>query len=291
MAQLSRPTEVKACLYSVVRAVPRPLRDESINLGVIVLASDGSYADARFAGWGRVRKLAPDADIKSMELFLNGIRSLLPMHGEQHHLLGGGQSRLSKELLSEWSRDFAGSVRISPPRAGLTTNPPELLLTLYRDLVDMRAALRPVEAKRPVSRRDLLRQLDEAAANWNLERAAIQQNATVHGRRATHFVDRAFLLEQSRIAAVLQALSFEVAELSDIYAHRATIIVAAEDLHEAHETANLPIFALYSPANSDRLSAVEESAALFQVRRVTPVQVRDLRQVQEVVESRLAFRG
>src|SRR5689334_1917682 len=116
MAQRANAPPLITCVYSVIKAVPHPLREETINIGVIVLALDGSYAETRFAGWGRVRKLAPDSDVRSMEHFLNGVTALLPLHGQQRNLLGAGQPPLNADLLNEWSRSFGGAVRVTAPR-------------------------------------------------------------------------------------------------------------------------------------------------------------------------------
>ena len=43
--------------YSVIRYVPDPLREEHINIGVIVVAEDGSFADCRFlSNWEKAKK-------------------------------------------------------------------------------------------------------------------------------------------------------------------------------------------------------------------------------------------
>jgi hypothetical protein len=289
MSQKLSEQPLLACVYSLVKAVPHPLREETVNIGVIVLAADGSYSEARFAGWGRVRRLARDADVRSMEHFLNGVSALLPMHGRQGHMLGAGQAKLNADLLNEWSRTFGGSIRVTAPRGALTANPHELCLSLYRDFVDVKGLSPAVDEAKPITRRDLLSQLDKATATWNIHEAAIAANVPIHGQRAQHYVDRAFLREQNRLAAVVHALSFEAPELSEIYAQRATIIVAAEDLHDASETAALPVFALYTPANHDRLAAVQESAELFRSRQVTPVRITELRRIQDAAEARLAL--
>jgi hypothetical protein len=88
----------------------------------------------------------------------------------------------------------------------------------------------------------------------------------------------------------VEAISFEAADLAEIYAHRATICVAAEDIHELPQWEALPAFAIYTSAAADRLEAVEESALLFNERGVTPVLAGDLTPIQASVEHRLPVR-
>src|SRR5260370_1124375 len=123
-----------AYVYSVVRAVPNPRRGECVNLGVIVVAPDGHYSDARFGSLTRVRKLDADADIDSIRLFLAGISSSLPLHGSQSFLGGRGPS-LDPQTLVTWSREFGGAVQLTEPRSVLATNPATLLNELFLDYV------------------------------------------------------------------------------------------------------------------------------------------------------------
>jgi len=99
-------------LYSVVRAVPFTTREESVNVGVVVLADDETFADARFGDLARVKRINPRADLTSIELFVDAMRSKLPTHGRQATLTSRPDA-LTVHTLVDWSREFGGQVRLS----------------------------------------------------------------------------------------------------------------------------------------------------------------------------------
>ena len=50
--------------------MPSPINGEAVNLGLVLLARDGSFAGARFTrDWSRVRALHPAADIEMLQAF------------------------------------------------------------------------------------------------------------------------------------------------------------------------------------------------------------------------------
>ena len=275
-------------VYSVVRATPRPRRDETVNLGIVVIATDGTFSDAKFGSLDRVRKLYPEADLRSVELFLEGITERLPLQGVQARLHLAEETVLSSDVLTEWSREFAGAVRISEPRAALAVDAKRLVDSLFEEFVGTKRSAMEPRAPRRVMRPDILDVIDRAVLAWNVAEEAVEPNSVVFGKRARHVIDRAYLGSHRSLVAVAHAISFQAKDLSEILAQRATVIVASEDLHEREETSGLPVFAVHSDAPAERLDALEESALLFNTRGVTPVALSDLTPVRNAVDVLLA---
>lgn len=265
---------MQAFHYSIIRAVPNVDRDEAVNIGLVVIADDGSFADARFADVRRVRLLAPNATTTSFALFARTVRSALPAHGRQP-LLEAAREPLTIDRLSQWSGEFGGIVRVSNPRVMLATEGSALADRLFLELV---APPTPIRAKevpdRPVTRRRLISELEQELSAWNVSDELIGRDHHVRGARADHLIDRIFHHPNRSVAAIVHAISFQT-ELADTYAARASLIVATEDLRERN--AEVGSYALYADGVADRVEVVRESARLFESRRITAVDYRDLK--------------
>ncbi len=60
--------ERKQCEFQLVRYVPDPVKNEFVNIGVLLRASKGGQSVVRFTqDWSRVRCLDPDADTQMLE--------------------------------------------------------------------------------------------------------------------------------------------------------------------------------------------------------------------------------
>jgi len=272
--------------YAVVRAVPDLSRDEALNIGLVVLADDGSFADARFADIGRVRQLDPRVNLRPIELFAEGVRASLPLTKNQLPLQSP-RSSVSIARLEEWSREFGGIVRVTPPRVMLGSDGQVLSDRLYGELVaPKRVAISQARQTRAVTRGDLVRELDQDVITWQIADELVGRDRHVRGARADHLIDRTFYRPDRTVGAIVQAISFQASELSDIYAARATLIVANEDLREA---ASGPVgaYALYADAPAARAEVLRESAQLFGSRQITPVDHRELAALRREVSSRL----
>ncbi len=61
-------TERKQCAFQLIRYVPDPVRNEFVNIGVLLRTSGGEQSVLRFTrDWSRVRCLDPDADTEMLE--------------------------------------------------------------------------------------------------------------------------------------------------------------------------------------------------------------------------------
>jgi Protein of unknown function (DUF3037) len=60
--------ERRQCEFQLIRYVPDPVKNEFVNIGVVLRAFGGEQSALRFTrDWGRVRCLDPDADIQMLE--------------------------------------------------------------------------------------------------------------------------------------------------------------------------------------------------------------------------------
>jgi hypothetical protein len=60
--------ERKQCEFQLIRYVPDPVKNEFVNIGVLLRTAEGGQSVLRFTrDWGRVRCLDPDADTQMLE--------------------------------------------------------------------------------------------------------------------------------------------------------------------------------------------------------------------------------
>ena len=111
--------EKRQCEFFLLRYVPDAVKDEFVNIGVVLLetggagASPAGFADLRFtADWSRVRCLDPTADIEMLEAAEAELRK------------GLSKSQTSRDVLLKRINDsFSNTLQLSPAKACLADSP------------------------------------------------------------------------------------------------------------------------------------------------------------------------
>src|SRR5437868_4158234 len=124
--------DLRKCEFFLLRDVPDAVKDEFVNIGVLVLDANGAdaeqrqppFAQVRFTDdWSRVRCIDPEADIEVLEGFGEAVRT---------ELSRGHEGRES--LLKRLNDSFSNLIQIAPAQAFLTESPQqevEVLSKLY----------------------------------------------------------------------------------------------------------------------------------------------------------------
>ena len=93
--------------FFLLRYVPDAVRDEFVNIGVVMVEpseSGSGFADVRFArDWRRVQRLDPGADVEMLEALEREIRGSL------------GEVK-DRDVLKEWRIRFPTRLQLSPTR-------------------------------------------------------------------------------------------------------------------------------------------------------------------------------
>jgi hypothetical protein len=112
----------RKCEFQLLRYVPDAVRNEYVNIGVILREQGSAHAEVRFThDWRRVRCLHPDADIEQLE----GMESEL-----RRNLEGAAGAKLMKIL----EEGLSTSVQMTAPKGHLAESLPagmEELMGLY----------------------------------------------------------------------------------------------------------------------------------------------------------------
>jgi Protein of unknown function (DUF3037) len=161
-------TERKQCEFQLIRYVPDPIRNEFVNIGVLLRASGGEQSELRFTrDWGRVRCLDPDADTQMLEALEIEVG---------HRLWGRAEGRpdlFPSPLMARLEDSLSNGVQITESKAYLA----ETFLTALEDLMRMFVDTPERERSRRRTGRSALvaamRKQFENAGVWKLMRKQI----------------------------------------------------------------------------------------------------------------------
>jgi hypothetical protein len=150
--------ELRQCEFFLLRYVPDAVKDEFVNIGVVLRSADGEFADLRFTqDLSRVRCLDPAADLEVLEALENEIRA---------QLQAGGTER--EKIMYRLEDSFSNLVQLSPVKGCLAESPQaeiELLARMYLESNRRERQARSSARARIVTR---MRDAFETAGVWKL---------------------------------------------------------------------------------------------------------------------------
>ena len=166
--------EKKQCEFFLLRYVPDAVKDEFVNIGVVLVEAGGSparFADLRFTrDWSRVKCLDPAADVEMLEALEADLRK------------GIAESGSSRDaLLRRINDSFSNTLQLSPVKACLAESPRQELGRLAEMYLESRRGreekTRPASGRAAIFQR--MRVAFEHAGVWNLpqmrKRIAVSQ--------------------------------------------------------------------------------------------------------------------
>ena len=123
-----------SCSYHILRYTPSLVRDEWVNIGVLVFDSRSGKRRLRLIEeqeeYTRVRRLHPEAD----EFLLRRLRDELEDRFES--VVGSnGHGRELQELITKWDNTLSNAVQLAPPKGILSGDLDAELERLYKDHV------------------------------------------------------------------------------------------------------------------------------------------------------------
>jgi len=108
--------ERRPCEFFLVRYVPDPIKEEFVNIGLVLVCGaiqSDALVEVRFScNWKRVLRLDPHADIEMLAALAKEIRERLAEPGADR-----------ERMLSLMRDSFSNTVQVSPPKACLAESP------------------------------------------------------------------------------------------------------------------------------------------------------------------------
>jgi hypothetical protein len=225
--------------YSVIRYVPDPLREEHVNIGVVVVSEDGSFADCRLlSNWEKARKFG-GRDVG----FLKDFARDFSIEVDTKPNLFQSQ-RFTAATLNTYVTEWRNVVQFSEPRASTSSDPRRLLDQLYAQFV----TAPPRGRERVRDKRDLVRFAAEQIRAELGRRFAIggprlNRSEVLHGKVDFHTLD--LVIRNGRPLVGIDALSFEIPATSDLANEIKATAWTIDDLR--HSALDLPLDVLMLP--------------------------------------------
>jgi hypothetical protein len=172
---------LKQCEFFVLRYIPDLVRNEPINIGVLLLEDGaGGFADVRFThDWHRVRCADPQADIELLESFEPEFRRLL--QSQLPEIINYREPMWRREwLLGQMQQSFSGALDLAAMKAVLTESPAvELGVLAHRYLEStLQGPSRAQSGRRAIF--NTMRDAFEHAGVWQFMRKNIEVAPYTH---------------------------------------------------------------------------------------------------------------
>jgi hypothetical protein len=250
--------------YSVIQYVPDPVRDERLNVGVIVFG-DGRVRSRFLDTWHRARTFGEE-NIEFLRSFAR--------HAD----------RLTEDKVREIAGSWHSSIQITTPAGSLLTAEDLLVDTASRYLRDSpsqareyRTRQQAVSITRAAVRNAVTDQLGVKAARL------VKNNLPIAGPRGEHEFDVGG--RNGRFYFAARALSFEGARRSDLLRQIESTEFAIKDVRRDEE--DLPLAVVVLPPQTDDDDLFQRATENFKQLRADVVEERNLPQWAEDMASLL----
>jgi hypothetical protein len=161
--------DYKHCDFFLLRYVPDVVKQEFVNVGVVMLEEgEDGFTDVRFTrDWRRVRCLDPEADIELLQSYEDELRRLLQSRTAEVINYRLPMSR-RQWLLDLMQQSFSGTLQVAPMQGVLTESPQAELGILARAYLESerRPAQREAAGRRAIY--NVMRGAFEHAGVWNV---------------------------------------------------------------------------------------------------------------------------
>jgi len=272
--------------YSILRFVPDPIREEAVNLGVLVVSEDGNQSTGRFNHQfrGRVRSLASDFPFEQVEATIQSLEercseSMQPRFSQQ----APDERILHPPQLAALAAVMENQFQLTPPRRYLGTTLRAAADELYRAFVSVsrRSAVQP----RAMTRQQLREHIWKTIRFWGKDRplTVSRESRMERGRRASHAAD--FWIRNGLPAAAIFAIPSAPADIAIALAYRDSIPTVLKDMREVS-----PSFQVVAvmPSFEDRSALVEDTRSLLEgIQSVNVVDLEGLPPLEQDLVRRL----
>lgn len=251
----------EACRYVVVRFVPDVVRDEPLNMGVILQCPQRHFVEAKFtAKFTRIAKLYPDIDLNLIRSFAKYLAERIEDFTKGKQLALGEHPRkepislASPEFLDFLFQEYGGAFQFTKPQPTLAEDLQSELSSLFNIFVEVSEERERLELKRaPVTHPRVLkrvRQIFEEAKVIDY----LQPKVRVTGKRWEYEFDFAYVNSHK---GLIQSVAFDLATADKKISQAFWFGGAATDVLHRGEYQNISL--IIHPPDPERAEGYEEA--------------------------------
>lgn len=276
--------------YSVVRYMPNVVRDEAVNVGVLIWAVDGNLFRSKFLRRSSaVRKLWPSAD---QDLVANFQRQILlvastrqaALDGMDHPLVERFGNPADSTFLARARREFTGNLQLTEPRGYQAATIDEALQWAYSTYVEEpRSGPRPINAQ-VIAPFRLRMRLWSAFEHRNLfSPDRVRRQYVVNGRHAPWTFDIGY---RNGTLNVVSSLGLD-APIAETNLWRALVFKGmVEDVSNSHKTHGIAVVQL--PTRRGAGAGAQEAEQILADSSIEIINVNRLTEFADRVAGELA---
>ena len=218
-------------LFSILRVVPDPIKDEAVNIGVVVLRADGGGGDIMFSGRfkTRVAALRQDFPVESTLAAIEDLRAFLGLETQARFGadIGGGDPR---ERLNAAVQYLEGQLQLTAPRRYQAKNLGSAGQQIYKRYVAKKLP-RPQPTRQPTAA-EMRHRIWQTITLWSERNLVVERRAMIQGREARHPAD--FVLKNGVPQAAIFALPATVDDRAISFLYRDSLPTIARDVQAEH---------------------------------------------------------
>ena len=214
--------------FSVVRVVPDPIKDEAINVGVVVGSDDGRALMKVAVPRTRIRSFQRRYPFSTLEKSISDLAfslgiDLQPALGE----IGSGPADRSR--LQAFASSLNNQIQLTAPKLYLAENLDDALAKLFRRYVARRS---PATAEsKPLTHAILKERIWKVVQDWRRPNVDVEQGGFIRGLTANHPVD--IVVRNGHPRAAMSALPIHPDDRNFAYLYRDSLPTIAADMGPA----------------------------------------------------------
>lgn len=282
MTKIANRTEYTSYKYSVIRAVPDPIREEAVNVGMVLIDENKRTVQYKFIrnAESRAKKIDPEFSPEAIRAFRRDFEEILGQSDRQYKLELWPREKNISEAISGMADAYAGQIQFTPIRTTWAGSVDEAFGKLYGQLVEVPRRPRPSGF---LSRRGL----KERA--WNQlslfpPPGEANYDERLNGRSgATYILDAVF--RNGDVRAIFYSISFKISRLEEIVLHRGYLLGAAMDIRRISQYEGIAFYAVVTKPLNQTEKEYKESERSFATERIRTVLLEDLPSLKGEIAS------
>jgi hypothetical protein len=273
MPRIANRNEYISYKYSVIRAVPDPIREEAVNVGMVLIDENKQMVRYKFMrnAESRVKKIAPDFSSESIRAFRRDFEEILGQSDRQYKMELWRREKSASEAISQMADAYAGQIQLTPVRTTWAGSADEAFGKLYEQLVEIPPKVKPLGF---LSRHRLKERAWTQLSLFPPPGEAKYDERLNGWSGATYILDTVFFNKEVR--AIFYSISFKISKVEEIVLHRGYLLGAAMDIRRLSQYEEIAVYAVMTKPFKGTEQEYKQSESSFARQKIRTVLLEDL---------------
>jgi hypothetical protein len=282
MSKIANRNEYISYKYSVIRAVPNPIREEAVNVGMVLIDENKRMVRYKFIRNAelRVKKIDPEFSPEAIRAFRRDFEEILGQSDRQYKMELWHREKNVSEAISRMADAYAGQIQFTPVRTTWASSVDEAFGKLYGQLVELPERVKPLGF---LSRRGLKERAWNQLSLFSPPGEA-KYDERLNGRSgATYILDTVF--HNREVRAMFYSISFKTPRIEEIVLHRGYLLGATIDIRRVSQYEGIAVYAVMTKPLNQTEKEYKESESSFATEKIRTVLLEDLPSIKGEIAS------